>query len=599
MMEKSLFDNLRVILIRYRRRFFKGFVLLLFANLLLVLNPLVFRQAVNSLDPSVTPSGGFLSDALEWIMGSGDSVWPWACLLLLTASISAIFKYWMRMIFVTVSREVEVEVRAKLFRRIQSQSMAFFDRHGVGSLLSRLTNDISAYRDMLGPGIMYPLFFLTLVIPGLWALFIISVPLAILSLIPMLVIPLMNFAVRDRIYQMALRLQATLAAMSNMVQEHFSSIRVIKNYGIELAAWKRFKDLSFDLMKTHLHLSWLQGSLFPTFNFLTKVTTTCFILFSGVIILQAWIDLTTGDFVSFMWIQSYIFFPVIMLGWLLPIYEKGRAAYHRLVEIYEEPIEVQDRPTSHFTIPPGANIIFRRLTFTYPTASHPSLVNINLEIEGGSFVGLTGPIGAGKSTVFHLLNREYEIPRGMILINNRDIHDYPLKAFHGQIVTVEQAPFLFSKSILENVRFGRREATVKELELVSQYADFHETVLEFPEQYETLIGERGVMLSGGQKQRLAMARAFLVNRSILLLDDVFSAVDADTENKIFRAIKENFRGKTILLVTHRISILEQMDRVIYLSGGSVLEDGTPDELMAARGHFAALAELQRQGNAHT
>jgi ATP-binding cassette subfamily B protein len=181
----------------------------------------------------------------------------------------------------------------------------------------------------------------------------------------------------------------------------------------------------------------------------------------------------------------------------------------------------------------------------------------------------------------------------MILINDRDIHEYPLSAFHGEMITVEQVPFLFSKSISENVRFGRQHASQEEIEVVTRYADFHDTVLEFPEQYETVIGERGVTLSGGQKQRLAMARAFLVNRSILLLDDIFSSVDSATEKRIFLAMKENFRGKTVLLVTHRVSILEQMDRIIYLSAGAVLEDGPHERLLGLKGHYAALAELQK------
>ncbi len=181
----------------------------------------------------------------------------------------------------------------------------------------------------------------------------------------------------------------------------------------------------------------------------------------------------------------------------------------------------------------------------------------------------------------------------MISIGGKDIHEYPLKSFHSEVVTVEQVPFLFSKTISENVKFGKREATHEEIEAVSRFAQFHETVIDFPEQYETIVGERGVTLSGGQKQRLAMARAFLVNRSILLLDDIFSAVDSDTETRIFQEMRKNFQGKTILMISHRVSILEQMDRVIYVSDGRVVEDGPPGKLMQKKGRYAALVELQR------
>ncbi len=570
--------------------------MLLTSNFLLISNPLIFRQAVMAVDPNSPEESGVLHDFLWRILGEHVSqIWAWVPLLLVIAAASSLFKYWMRVTFITISREVEVEVRSKLFSRIQSQSMAFFDRYGIGELLSRLTNDISAYRDVLGPGVMYPLFFLTLVGPGIAALFAISTPLASLAMIPLFAIPVVNLVIRGRLYHLSLSVQKTLGALSSLVQEHFSAIRIIKSYVIENSAYHHFSKLSQKLMKINIQLAAMQGSLFPFFTFLTKLITVLLVMFSGFIIFKGYSDLSTADFVSFMWIQSYIFFPVLMLGWLIPVYERGRAAYDRLLEIYDEPIEVEDRASVDQEIPQGGDLVFRNLTFTYPAREVPVLKGIDLSIKGGSFVGITGTIGSGKSTLFKLLNREYEIPEGMIEIGGKDIHEYPLKAFHRQIVTVEQLPFLFSKSISENVSFGKKEATQGEIEEVARFADLHETVLDFPEQYHTLIGERGVTLSGGQKQRVAMARAFLVQRSILLLDDIFSAVDAATQTRIFQAMKENFEGKTVILITHRVSILEQMDRVIYFSEGRVIEDGTPRELMDKRGHYAALSDLQRMG----
>lgn len=593
-MEKSLFESLKKVLVQYRGRFFLGFLMLLISNALLILNPLIFRQAVMAVDPNSPIEEGPLHDFFWWFLGGQvDNVWAWAFTLLVIAAVSAYFKYLMRVTFITVSRDVEVEVRSKLFSRIQHQSMAFFDNHGIGELLSRLTNDISAYRDVLGPGIMYPLFFLTLVGPGMVALFVISTKLASIAIIPLIIIPIVNLAIRGQLYGLSKRVQKGLGDMSNVVQENFSAIRTIKCYVIESVAYTRFATLCQELLAMNLRLSTLQGALFPFFTFLTKMITVILVMFSGFVVLKGWGELSAADFVSFMWIQSYIFFPVLMLGWLIPVFERGRAAYDRLLEIYEEPIEVIDRADSNLKIPTGAGLSFQNLTFRYPMQEAPTLLDFNLEIEGGAFLGITGPVGSGKSTLFKLLNREYEIPEGMISIGGKDIHEYPLSSFHMEVVTVEQVPFLFSKSIEENLKFGKREATIEEIAQVARFAEFHETVTDFPKQYETLVGERGVTLSGGQKQRLAMARAFLVNRSILLLDDIFSAVDSDTEFRIFETMKKNFRGKTVLLITHRVSILEQMDRVIYLSEGKVAEHGTPEELMAMKGQYAALVELQR------
>ena len=470
--------------------------------------------------------------------------------------------------------------------------MAFFDRYKIGELLSRLTNDISAYRDVLGPGIMYPIFLVTIIVPGFAALFAISKPLAMISLLPVIFLPITTFVIRGPIYKCAAAVQKVLGKMSGMVQEHFSSIRIIKGYCNENETKQQFKKLSKELLDEELKLSYYQGSLFPFFTFLTKMVTATLVLVAGLVILYQWSELSPADFVSFMWIQSYIFFPVLSLSWLIPVYERGRAAYDRLFEIYQEPIEVLDVPHSKHHIPPKADISIKDLTFTYPLAEYPALENINLEIKGGTFIGFTGPVGSGKTTLFKLLSREYEIPRGTILIDGKDIHDFSLRAFHSEIVTVEQVPFLFSKTVSENVKFGRQHATQEEVEIVARYADLHETVLDFPEQYETIVGERGMTLSGGQKQRVAIARAFLVNRSILLLDDVFSAVDSATEKRIFNAMQKNFGGRTVLLITHRVSILESVDRVIYMDQGKILEDGTHQDLMKKRGHYAALVQLQ-------
>lgn len=592
-MEKTLWENLKAIFVQYRWRFAKALTMVFAANFLLILTPLVFRHAVSSLSTTPTTMTGMLSNILQWTLGPySKDVWAWAVILILISLVAAFFKYRMRIAFISVSRDAEREVRSKVFSRIQEQSMAFYDRHGIGELLSRLTNDITAYRDVLGPGIMYPLFFLTLVIPGLIALFIISPQLAAISLIPLTAIPLINLATRNKIYTLSHLAQKGLADLSNVAQEHYSGIRIVKGYVAEKQLSARFSDLCRSLITANIKLNCFQGLLFPFFTLLTKSITVLLVIVTGYIILKAWGSLSPADFVSFMWIQSYIFFPILMLAWVLPIYARGRASYERLVEIYEEPNEVKDEGHRILMIPPNSSIEFNHLTFSYPNSSKFALKDFSAQIQGGSFVGITGPVGAGKTTLFRILNREYEVPYGKVSIGGYDIHEYPLDAFWKQIITVEQIPFLFSRSIADNVRFGKNEALQTEIETVAKYADLHETVLDFPQQYDTLVGERGVTLSGGQKQRLILARAFLVNRSILLLDDVFSSVDAETEMRMFIAMKANFKNKTVLLITHRASILESMDRILYMQDGTIIEDGPPAELKAKNGHYAALVGLQ-------
>lgn len=593
-MEKNLWANLKGVICQYRWRFSKAMVLVVIANLLMVLNPLIFRQAVAAMDTNAGQVSGVLGEALRWLFGSHlGSLWAWVLLLLLVSATASTFKYFMRVAFVMISRDIEREIRSKLFLRIQQQSMAFYDRHGTGELLSRLSNDISSYRDVLGFGIMYPAFFFTLLIPGLLALFSISPLLTGVALVPLLAIPVINFLIRNEVYTLSHQAQKGLADLSNMAQEHFSGIRIVKGYAAEQPLGDLFGILCRHLRGVNIKLNCFQGVLYPFFGFLTRVITIVLVIFAAFVIMKAWEILSVADFVSFMWIQSYIFFPVLLLAWVIPIYQRGQAAYERLVEVYEEPIEVKNVSSNGLHIPPGADIEFRNLNFTYPTGQIPVLKNFSLHIQGGTFVGITGPVGAGKTTLFRLLNREYEIPQGKLLIGGHDVHDYQLEALWDEMVTVEQAPFLFSRTIAENVRFGNQSALQTDVEIVAAYADLHETVLGFPQQYDTLIGERGVTLSGGQKQRLALARALLVDRSILLLDDVFAALDTETEMRIFKKIQAKLKNKTIILVTHRVSVLEALDRVIYMQDGKIIEDGSPVILKEKNGYYAALVELQK------
>lgn len=587
-MEKELFKEIKQIFIKYKWKFSFAFSMLVLSNVLLVLNPLIIREALAELT-TTSPTEGIFVSILN-LFNSSESLWAWTVLLLVITCVGSFLKYKMRALFIRISREVELRARSFLFNRIQMQSQVFFDRHQIGDLLSRLTNDLQSYRDLLGPGLLYPMFMLTLAIPSIWALSIISFKLTLFTLIPLVLVPIVNSFIRKPMYRFSVAVQRGLGQLSTIAQENYSAIRLVKAYNMEDTLLGLFAQKCLCFFMISIRLSCLQGSIGPFFSIFTKISTIFLVMVSALLIFHYDDELTTGDFVAFMWIQSFLFAPLLLLTWLLPIYERGRAAYGRLVEIAFEPIEVI-HSDSNLTIPSKADIEITNLTFNYLNTSKPALKNLSFKIKGGSWVGITGPVGSGKSTLFRLLNRDYEIPRGMISINNIDIHDYPLEAFK-EMVTIEQISFLFSRTIAENIVFAKQEAEKDEIEQVARFADIHDTILDFPQQYETIVGEKGVTLSGGQKQRVSMARAFLVDKSILLLDDIFSAVDSKTEKKIFNAIKTNYRDKTLFLITHRISILEKMDYIICLKDGEISEAGTPQELAKNEGYYSALMTLQ-------
>jgi ATP-binding cassette subfamily B multidrug efflux pump len=596
-MEKDLYSNLLVVTWRNRRRLSVAFLTVLISNGLLVFLPLLFRQAVLSVVPATAREGTGVSFIIAQALGLwASSVYVWMGLLTIVALTSAYFMYRMRVEFVAVSRNVEREVRSKIFDRLQAQSRAFYDRHHVGDLMSVLTNDMTAYREVLGPGIMYPLYFSTMVIPAMFALFSISPSMALISLLPILVLPLFILVTQRKVYRTSKEVQDVLGEMSTFAQEHFSAIRLIKSSASEKRSLELFNLQGDHYFRLNIWLAALRGLFFPFLTLFTKVITLGLVLFTGYSLYYQLSQISDADFVSFMWIQSNVFGPVLFLGWVLPIYQRGSAAYTRLISLYDEPIEVQNGPVTDIKNPAEADITFKELTFTYPGGSTPALHNINLTIKAGSFVGITGPVASGKTTLFRLLNREYEIPSGRIFIGDVDIRDYHVESLRRCIGVVEQAPFLFSKTVAENVGIGLDTPSMEEIEDVARMAELHESVLAFPSQYATVVGERGVRLSGGQRQRVAIARTFLVNRPIVLLDDIFSAVDAETERRIFGHMRETFSGRTVLLVTHRTTLLQQMDRVLYMSDGRILEDGTHVDLMEKQGRYAALVDLQSLGD---
>lgn len=576
-MEPTLYKNLLSVCLTHKRRYLLGVVLVALSNLLLIGNPLIFRKAVMSFESA--PDNHSLS--------------MWVLSLLGVTLLASLFKYQMRMVFIEISRLVESHVRSLIFSRIQKQSASFFDRHRIGSLMSRMTNDLAAYREVMGPGIMYPTFFFTLVIPALIALYAISVPMAFLSTLPILVLPLLMLLLRKQTYQISIDVQKALGDLSTMAQEHYAGIRIVKAYAIEKPTLNRFEKLSQRFVSLNMRLSCIRGIIFPFLGLLTKLTTVILVFFMGWIVYRQWDVLSTADFVSFMWIQSYLFIPVLMLGWTLPLYVHGSAAYKRLLDIYQEPIEVKDRPQAFKTVPETADISFHNLTFSYPKMNEPSIRDVSFTLKQGEFIGITGPVGSGKTTLLRLLAREYDIPHGMILFDGQEIHKYQVQAVLNHIAYVEQNPFLFSATIEENLLYGNARATKQQLIQACKEADLYETILSFPKGFDTFVGERGVTLSGGQKQRLALARALLVDKPVILLDDVFSAVDAETESHLFKTIKQKGAGKTVVIITHRSSVLEQMDRVLYMINGSLVEDGTPKQLKHIHGHYSALVELQQ------
>jgi ATP-binding cassette, subfamily B, multidrug efflux pump len=567
-MKGRLLHELRSVVGRYWRRILVAALALLLANALMICNPMLFRRAVAQFDAG----GERLQAAL------------WGIVLVAIGTLSSLFQYRMRVGFISVSRDAEADLRMTLFQRMQRQTQSFFDRYRVGDLMSRLTNDVAIYREVVGPGLMYPASFLAITLPAVIAMGVISPPMTLLALVPILVIPPLMLSIRRTVYATSTKLQEALSDMNTLVQEDYSSIRLVKSYGQEEAFSSRFAQLCRRYFSQALRLVAVESIFFPLMGLIGKLTTV------GLVAMIGFIAVTTADAASFMWIQSYLLVPVLMMGWILPLYQRGRGAYDRLVRVHKEPPDVFNHDGGTLTLSSAPGLTIRDLTFTHPESVRPALDDLSMEVPSGAIVGITGPPGSGKTTLLHLLHRDYPLPAGPIQLAGEEIHRYELHGLRRSIAVVEEHPFLFSMTVAENIALARPEASPEEIERAARLAQVHDEIVAFPRGYETVVGERGITLSGGQRQRVALARALLLQAPLLLFDDIFSALDAGAAQRVLTALR-TLENTTTLLVTHRIPILQQTDRVYVLQEGRLVQEGPPAELTT--GPYASLVELDQ------
>lgn len=579
-MEKSLFWNLSRIVLEKRSRFAIAIVLVCMSSGLLVLNPFIFRAALTNAIAGYEGVGA----------GAAVNTLSFIPVLLLVSALSAWLKYRMRIEFVALSRDAEEEFREKLYARLQSQSRAFFDNHSIGDLINRLSSDISTYREILGPGIMYPIFALSMMVPAAISLIYLSETLFLFSLLPLCILLMINIVSRESLYTLSISSQEVLSKMSTLADETYSGVRIFKAYDFKKIGEKLFSSLGLKHSILRRKLFVRQGLIHPLFIFLLQGASAATAFLYSYMHTSSLSTLSAQDFLTFIWLQNYLFTPVMMLGWIFSLYQQGKAAYVRLRILYEEPVEVQDNGSKD-RVGERADIMLKNLTFSYAGASHPSIEGVNLRIEEGSHVGIAGAVGSGKSTLLKLLQREYEIGKGMFFIGGVEVHEFKLSALYQLMATCEQIPFLFSDTISENIRFGREDATKEEISSIASSVDLHDEIEGFPEKYDTTVGERGHLVSTGQKQRIAVARSLIASKRILILDDIFANVDASKEKIMLDRLIHDFKGATLIIVTNRISVLDRMDKVVFFQEGRVTEEGSPHDLKNRGGPYTILSEL--------
>jgi ATP-binding cassette subfamily B protein len=518
----------------------------------------------------------------------------YALLILAVAFSKGIFQYLTRWVVIGVSREIEFDLRNDLFAHLEKLSYSYYQRTRTGDIMARATNDLNAVRMLLGPAIMYSANTIVFTAGALAFMLHISAKLTLYAFLPLPFVSIVVQYFGRRIHERFETIQAMFSEISARAQENFSGARVIRAYVQEEAEIAGFESSNQRYIARSLKLVRLMGMLWPTLETILGLANVLVLWLGGREVLYH--RISVGNFVAFITYMALLTWPIIALGWVINIFQRGTASMGRINEILVERPEIEDsdaRPAAMASsLPPllAGEIEFRGLSFSYNDA--PVLHDINLRIPAGSSLAIVGPTGSGKTTLVSLIPRIYDAAPGNVLLDGRPIREYPLEFLRRNIGFVPQETFLFSETVRENIAFGKVDASDEEVREAAEAANIAADIEGFPDAYQTLVGERGITLSGGQKQRSAIARAIIRSPRILVLDDALSSVDTHTEDKILNHLRELMLGRTTIFISHRVSTVRNADRIAVLHGGHIVELGSHEELLALNGYYTDLYNKQ-------
>ena len=568
--------SLKPYLLRYKKNLWSGFLFIVLTNLFAVIAPNYIGRAIDTMNRH-----------FELV----DVLWD-AGLYFLFALLSGVFLFLVRQNIIVASRLIEFDLKNDYYQHLQKLPRRFYNTTNTGDLISRGTNDLNAIREFLGPGIMYSLNTFFRLLFALIAMLAISPKLTLFALLPAPILSYSVYKIGSSMQKRSKSIQESYAAITNLVQENLSGIRVVKSYTRESFEINRFEILNKEYYHKNLSLGKLQALFFAFLTSMTAFSLLPVIWVGGINVINK--SMTVGSIAQFIVYVSMLSWPIISIGWVTSIIQRAASAQVRLNEIFSAKPDINENENEIPAIESfSGSLSFRNIRFNYPgQEKNPILKNVTLNIAAGSKVAIVGATGSGKTTLVNLIPRLYEAVEGSILLDGRDIRSFPLKTLRELIGFVPQVNFLFSDTIDHNINWGSRDEEADAVIEASRIAMLYDDVEDFPDGFETMLGEKGINLSGGQKQRACIARAIAWKPRILVLDDALSAVDTDTEARIFEALLQKLPDTTILLISHRISTVKNCDCIVVLKEGAIVEQGTHEELIAEQHLYAELYNQQ-------
>lgn len=579
-------------LLKYKGHLIWGLVFIIISNLFQILPAQMVRYSIDLVVDNIRVYRSFAGSTAQngFFEFFAKGILIYAMLILLMALLRGVFLYFVRQTLIVMSRLVEFDLKNDIFEHYQSLPLSFYRRNNTGDLMNRISEDVGRVRMYVGPSIMYGLTMITLFAMLVPIMFAISVKLTWFALLPLPLLSISIFYVNNIIEHRSEEIQKSQSRLSTFVQEAFSGIRVLKSFTREKESVEKFAAESEEYKRQSVKLTKVEALFYPLVMALVGLSVILTVYEGSVEVING--SLTFGNIAEFIIYVNILTWPVTLLGWTSSQVKRAEASQKRINEFLKVKTDIISQQNLVKDI--RGKVEFRNVSFTYPDTGIKALKNVSFVIEPGESIGIIGTTGSGKTTVGHLVSRLYDVTEGQVLIDDVPIQDYDLSTLRKQMGVVPQDVFLFSDTVLNNICFGLdRPDELKALQAAKD-ADVYDNIDAFPQKFATKIGERGITLSGGQKQRVSIARAIAREPKVLILDDALSAVDTKTENNILNSLKKIMKGRSSIIISHRVSSAKLANKIIVIDDGRVIEHGTHESLLAANGVYKELYEKQTQ-----